>query len=213
MLNVKFFNKYLFGTKMICTDIFFSNLEALNQNKLINLYKKIMLPLLLIALAIIVLGYYLKNDYSIVRDIIVNKPKQEVFEYIKLLRNQNEYSYYNRKDPLTVKSYTGTDGEVGFTYTWSSTINSIGSGTQTITKIVDGQSLFCDIEFSKPVALSSKAEIAVTEIAANQTKVTWTFSSHYKFPLNVIIYFVNLEKLIGTDITSSLVTLKEKLES
>lgn len=169
--------------------------------------------LLLLAIIIIVLGYYLKNDYTVTREIIINKPKQLVFNYIKLLRNQNEYSYYNLKDPQTIKSYAGTDGEVGFTYTWSSKINSIGSGTQTISKIVESSSISCDIQFTKPASLASKAEINVTEINEQQTKVTWIFSSHYKFPLHIIIYFLNLEKLIGTDIASSLVTLKEKLES
>ena len=171
-----------------------------------------MLLFLLIAIAIIVLGYYLKNDYVIVREIIINKPKQDVFNYIKLLRNQNEYSYYNRKDPQTVKSYEGIDGQVGFKYIWSSKINSIGSGTQTITKIIEGSALHCDIKFNKPLELHSKAEIGLESVGENQTKVTWTFTSHYKFPLNVIIYCVNLEKLIGTDIASSLITLKEKLE-
>ena len=169
--------------------------------------------LLLLALIIIALGYYLKNEYTVTREITINKPKQEVFNYIKLLKNQNEYSYYNRKDPETIKSYAGTDGQVGFTCTWSSKINSIGSGTQTISKIVEGASLCCTIQFTKPLPLASTAEINVTALNDQQTKVTWIFSSHYKFPLHIIIYFLNLEKLIGTDLASSLVTLKEKLES
>ena len=168
--------------------------------------------LLILAIAIIICGYYLKTDYTIAREITINRPINEVFRYIKLLKNQNQYSYYNRKDPNTIKSYSGTDGEIGFTYTWSSKINSIGSGTQTITKIIENQSFCCDIQFTKPLPLSSKAEINVASITENQTKVSWVFSGHYKFPLNIIIYFVNLEKLIGTDIASSLVTLKEKLE-
>jgi hypothetical protein len=168
--------------------------------------------ILLIAIAIIVLGSYLKNDYKIVREIRIRKPKQQIFEYIKLLRNQNEYSYYNRKDPNTVKSYSGTDGEVGFTYSWSSKINSIGTGTQTISKIIEGDEICCTIQFTKPLPLKSLASIALTAIDENETKVTWTFSSFYKFPLNIIIIFVDLEKLIGKDIASSLVTLKENLE-
>ena len=168
--------------------------------------------LLLLAIAIIILGYYLKTDYSVVREITINKPIAEVFMYIKLLQNQNQYSYYNRKDPNTIKSYSGVDGEIGFTYTWSSKINSIGSGTQTISKIIENHSFCCDIQFTKPLPLSSKAEINVAAVTENQTKVSWVFSSHYKFPLNIVIYFVNLEKLIGTDIASSLVTLKEKLK-
>jgi hypothetical protein len=171
-----------------------------------------MIIIVLIALAVIILGAYLKNEYLIVREIIIHKPKHEVFNYVKYLKNQNEYSYYNRKDPETIKSYTGTDGEVGFTYIWSSKINSIGSGKQTISKIVEAEEICCIIEFSKPLPLKSFASIALTEINENDTKVTWTFSSIYKFPLNIIIYFVDLEKLIGTDIASSLVTLKENLE-
>jgi hypothetical protein len=171
-----------------------------------------MIIIVLIALAVIILGAYLKNEYQIVREIIIHKPKHEVFNYVKYLKNQNEYSYYNRKDPETIKSYTGTDGEVGFTYIWSSKVNSIGAGKQTISKIVEGEEICCIIEFSKPLPLKSFASIALTEINENETKVTWTFSSIYKFPLNIIIYFVDLEKLIGTDIASSLVTLKENLE-
>jgi hypothetical protein len=167
---------------------------------------------LLIAIAVILLGAFLKSEYTIVRDITINKPKTAVFNYIKLLRNQNEYSYYNRKDPDNIKSYLGTDGEVGFTYSWSSKINSIGSGTQTISRIEEGRELCCDISFTKPLPLKSVAIISLYEINENETKVTWSFSSNYKFPLNVIIYFVDLEKLIGTDLASSLITLKEKLE-
>ena len=171
-----------------------------------------MIIVLLIALALIVLGFFLKKDYQIVREIKITRPKQQVFNYIKFLKNQNEYSYYNRKDPETIKSYTGTDGEVGFTYAWKSKVNSIGSGTQTISKIVEGQEISCAIQFTKPLPLKSVAIIALTIINESETKVTWTFSSVYQFPLNIVIYFVNLEKLIGDDIASSLVTLKQNLE-
>ncbi len=171
-----------------------------------------MIIFLFIAVAIILLGIFLKKNYQIVREIYINQPKSAVFNYIKLLKNQNDYSYYNTKDPNNIKSYSGIDGEVGFTYSWSSKVSSIGTGTQTITKVIDGESIWCDIQFKKPAPLQSIAILALTEINENETKVNWTFSSVYKFPLNIVIYFLNLEKLIGKDIASSLVTLKENLE-
>ena len=171
-----------------------------------------MIILLVLLFTLLILGIFLKKDYEIVRKITIYQPKQLVFNYIKFLKNQNEYSYYNLKDPENVKSYSGTDGEVGFTYSWSSKINSIGTGTQTISKIMEGESIQCDIQFVKPLPLKSVATIALSEIGENETKVTWTFSSNYQFPLNIIIYFVNLEKLIGTDIASSLLNLKQNLE-
>ena len=171
-----------------------------------------MFYILILIIIILAMGLAMKNEYATSRDIIIDKPKAEVYDYIKILRNQNQYSYYNRKDPDTVKSYSGTDGEVGFTYTFSSKLSTIGSGTQTIVKLVEGESMTCNILFIKPTKLASVAEISLVAIDAQTTKVTWTFTSNYKFPLNIIIYFLDLEKLIGTDIASSLVTLKEKLE-
>ena len=171
-----------------------------------------MFYILILIIIILAMGLAMKNEYSTSRDIIIDKPKAEVYDYIKILRNQNQYSYYNRKDPDNVKSYSGTDGEVGFIYTFSSKLSTIGSGTQTIVKLVEGESMTCNILFIKPTKLASTAEISLTAINEKTTKVTWTFTSNYKFPLNIIIYFLDLEKLIGTDIASSLVTLKEKLE-
>ena len=171
-----------------------------------------MIIVLVTALIIIVLGVYLKKEYQIVREIMIEKPKHEIFDYIKFLKNQNDYSYYNRKDPEALKSYTGTDGEVGFKYRWSSKIKSIGNGTQTISRIIEGEEICCDIQFTKPLPLKSVAVISIKEISPAQAQVTWKFSSLYKFPLNIIIFFADLEKLIGTDIASSLVTLKENLE-
>lgn len=171
-----------------------------------------MIILLVIVIALIVLGIYLKKEYQIVREITIARPKQEVFSYIKFLKNQNEYSYYNRKDPENLKSYSGTDGEVGFTYSWKSKIASIGTGTQTISKIIEGEEIRCNIQFTKPLPLKSVASIKLTALNESETRVTWTFSSVYQFPLNIIIYFVDLEKLIGNDIASSLGTLKQNLE-
>lgn len=171
-----------------------------------------MILFLIFVVLILSLGLFLKNDYATSREIIIKRSKKDVFDYIKLLRNQNEYSYYNRKDPETVKIYSGTDGEVGFTYNFSSKLNTIGSGTQTISKLVAGEVMACDIQFSKPTKLKSVAEMCLIAVSENETKVIWTFSSHYNFPLNIIIYFLDLEKLIGTDIASSLVSLKEILE-
>ncbi|MGS0748722.1 hypothetical protein [Halpernia sp. GG3] len=98
-----------------------------------------MIIVLVLAFSIVVLGIFLKKEYQIIREITIDKPKQQVFDYIKFLKNQNEYSYYNIKDPEIIKSYSGIDGEVGFTYIWKSKINSIGSGTQTISNIAEGR--------------------------------------------------------------------------
>ena len=44
---------------------------------------------------------------------MVNKPKQQVFDYVKLIKNQEQYSVWVMKDPNIKIVYTGTDGTVG----------------------------------------------------------------------------------------------------
>jgi len=73
----------------------------------------------LIALLLIV-ALFIKNDYSVEREITINKPRQEVFDYVKLLKNQDHYSKWVMTDPGMKKDFTGTDGTVGFVYAWDS---------------------------------------------------------------------------------------------
>ena len=63
---------------------------------------------------------FVKREYSVEREVVINKPKQEVFEYVKLLKNQDNYSKWAMMDPKMKKEYTGTDGTVGFISAWDS---------------------------------------------------------------------------------------------
>ena len=59
--------------------------------------KKILIVVgILIAIPLIV-ALFVKKDYSVEKEIVINKPKTEVFEYIKLLKNQDNYSKWNNK--------------------------------------------------------------------------------------------------------------------
>ncbi|MCW2262733.1 MULTISPECIES: hypothetical protein [Sphingobacterium] len=79
-----------------------------------KILKKIVIVLLLIVAVLLITALFLKKDYAVKREITINKPKQEVFDYIKYLRNQNNFSKWAMMDPLMTKTYQGTDGTVGF---------------------------------------------------------------------------------------------------
>lgn len=77
----------------------------------------LLIVLVLIGIALIT-ALFVKKEYSVEREVVINKPKQEVFEYIKYLKNQDNYSKWNQLDPGMKKSYHGTDGTPGFIYSW-----------------------------------------------------------------------------------------------
>jgi uncharacterized membrane protein len=72
---------------------------------------KILKNLLLVIVGIIVLlliiGIFVKKDYAVEREVVINKPKSEVFAYIKMLRNQDNFSVWNNLDPAMKKNLLG----------------------------------------------------------------------------------------------------------
>lgn len=66
----------------------------------------------LIALLLII-ALIAPKDYNVTRDIIINRPRTEVFNYARMLKNQEKYSVWVMRDPNVQIAYTGTDGTVG----------------------------------------------------------------------------------------------------
>jgi len=74
---------------------------------------------ILIAIPLIA-ALFMEKDYVIEREVTIQKPRQMVFEYLKYLKNQNNWSTWNRMDPNMKHTYRGTDGNVGFVAAWES---------------------------------------------------------------------------------------------
>jgi hypothetical protein len=96
----------------------------------------ILISILLILVGIIVLfliiGLFVKKDYSVRREVIINKPKTLVFSYIKFLKNQDSYSVWAKIDPDMKKDYRGSDGKPGFVSAWDSQNKKAVKGEQEI---------------------------------------------------------------------------------
>src|SRR5688572_26346634 len=97
-----------------------------------KILKTIGIALAVIIAAFLLVAVFVKKDYAVEREITINKPKQQVFDYIKYLKNQDNYSKWNMMDPGMTKSYRGTDGTVGFVAAWDSQKEDVGAGEQEI---------------------------------------------------------------------------------
>jgi len=75
--------------------------------------KRILLGILGIIVLLLVVALFVKKEYAVEREIAINKPKQEVFDYVKFLKNQDNFSVWAQTDPNMKKDFRGTDGTVG----------------------------------------------------------------------------------------------------
>lgn len=174
------------------------------------------MTILLIILFIIaipfVIALFIKKDYAVVRSIIINKPVAEVFQYIKQLKNQDEYSKWAMMDPNMKKTYTGTDAQPGFISAWESTDKNVGVGEQEIKKITENERIDFELRFFKPFKAQHSAYMTTQSTADNQTQVEWGFLGDMKYPMNLMLLFMNFDKMLGGDLETGLNRLKENLE-
>lgn len=167
------------------------------------------MTILLIIAGIIALFFVIAlvsgKQMKLERSIIINKPAQEVFDYIRLMKNHDNFNVWMMMDPDMKREFRGIDRQEGFVYVWDSTKKSgAGAGEQETTGIVPGKSVEYEIRFIRPMEGIAKAKIDVAAAGPGQTNVHWQFDSPMKFPMNALkpIFESSLSKNMQQSLTN-----------
>lgn len=175
----------------------------------------IFLIILTLVIAIVSLpllvALFVKKEYRIEAQITINKPAAEVFNYIKLIKNQERYSKWVMADPDMKKTLTGTDGTVGFIYAWESNDKGVGQGAQEITSLADNTRITTEIRFIKPFEGTGYVTMITDEMRHDETRVTWIMEGKSKYPMNIVNVFMG--NMLRNDMQLSLQNLKTNLET
>lgn len=172
--------------------------------------KKLLFVLAVLIAIPLVIALFMPQDTHVQREVIIQKPLPEVFDYLRMLKNQDNYGKWNLADPNMKKSYSGVDGQVGFVYAWES--EEMGTGEQEITHIEEGKRIESELRFLKPFKMINKCSFETESMGENQTRVIWSFRSHARYPLNIMNVIFDAEKMIGADYEEGLANLKKELE-
>ncbi|QNA46097.1 SRPBCC family protein [Lacibacter sediminis] len=175
-----------------------------------KILKNILLAILGIIVIVLVFALFIDKEFSLSKEIVVNKPKQQVFDYVKLIKNQEHYSVWVMKDPNINIQYTGTDGTVGAQSSWVSNDKNVGVGEQEIIELKEGESMKVELRFKKPFEGTNYAINTFTSVADNQTKVTSTFTGKSPYPMNFMNLFMDM--VLGKDMEKNLSNMKVNLE-
>ena len=171
----------------------------------------ILLVLAAVIVLLLALALFTRKTYSLKREIKIGKPLEEVFNFLRYLRNQEHFSKWVMMDPNMKKQFKGTDGSVGFVYAWDGN-KQAGKGEQELKGISEGERIDVEVRFIKPFEGIAKTPFTTKSISENETLVTWGMTSTLKYPMNLMLLFMNMDKLLGKDLETSLLTLKKILE-
>ena len=174
----------------------------------------ILITILLILAGIIalllIIALFIRKEHYVKREININAPLQKVFDFLKLLKNQDQFNKWATADKKNRKEeFKGTDGTIGFIYAWSGD-KSAGVGEKEIKNIIEGERIETEIRFIKPMRVSASVIFETESLSENQTKVNLINTGTMKYPMNIFVPMA--EKKFPKDMDASLSTLKNILE-
>ncbi len=177
-----------------------------------KILKRILLVLLTIAALMLIIALFVKKDYALEREVTINAPKEMVFDYLRYLKNQDNFSVWSEMDPNMRKTFSGTDGTAGFVSAWDSDDKNVGSGEQEIMLITEGERIDYELRFFEPFEATDQAYLTTEALNSNQTLVKWGFSGKFDYPMNIFLLVMNMEDMLGADFENGLIKLKEIME-
>ena len=71
-----------------------------------NIFLLILLILAGLIALIFIIALVAPKDYNVTRDIVINRPRMEVFNYARMIKNQEQYSVWVMRDPNVQIVYT-----------------------------------------------------------------------------------------------------------
>lgn len=178
--------------------------------------KKLLIALVAIVVLLVavvaIASFATPTDFRVEREITINKPRADVFNYVKFLKNQNEWGPWYKKDPAMKQEFRGTDGTAGFVYHWSGN-EDVGEGEQEIKKIVEGDRIDTELRFKKPFESKADAFLILEPAGDAQTKAKWGFAGSMPRPFNIFMLVMDMDKEVGKDFGDGLANLKTIMET
>ena len=160
---------------------------------------------------LLIIALFMDKNMAIEKTITINKPRQQVFDYVKYVKNHDNFSVWAMMDPEMKKEYRGTDGQEGFVFAWDSVKKkNVGAGEQEIKKVSAPNEIDWELRFFRPMQDVAKAKMITDSVSGNQTKVQWGFYSKMKFPM--VLMKPMITGMLGKSLEKGLVNLKGVLE-
>jgi hypothetical protein len=174
-----------------------------------QIFISILLVVVGIIALVLIIGIFMKRDHYVKREITINASQQKVYDFLKMLKNQDKFNKWAKEDPSRNWEYKGTDGTVGFTISWNGN-RKVGEGAKEIMNLIEGKKIETQIRFVKPMKMTADVVFELLNISENQTKVSMINSGTMNYPMNIFIPLA--EKNFPKDMDESLNTLKKILE-
>lgn len=153
-----------------------------------------------------------KKEFEISRTVVINCPKEEVFNLVRQLKKERLWMPWFLNNYKGILKYKGDDGKIDAFLYWKGH-KRFYEGTQSITKINHGKIIETKFSIVKPFKLMLLEYKGLKEIDNNKTKMVWGVKGYLPFPFSVISLIQPVDKAYGLELELGLKNLKILLET
>ena len=172
--------------------------------------KYILFGIIGIIVLLLIAAAFAEKTFSLQKEVTINKPAIDIYNYVRMHKNQVDWNAWYKMDTNAKINITGTDGELGSAWTWESEIT--GQGSQTIVALDPGVRIGYELHFLKPFESKASNEITFEAIDSTHTLVKNTFNGNSPYPMNLLHVLMNMDKMMGTPMQDGLNAIKANLE-
>jgi hypothetical protein len=163
-----------------------------------------------LVLLIVVLMLVAPKGSKLERSIVANVSPEQAFQSLRSLKNFDDWSPWNDRDPNLVRGYKGKEGEIGSIAWWKGN-REVGEGEQEVKTLDPNSYIETELRFFKPFKAVNKSYWRISP-EGNGTKVTWGFDAKFKMPMNIMFLFISMESAISKDYEIGLERWKSLVE-
>jgi uncharacterized protein YndB with AHSA1/START domain len=167
--------------------------------------KYLLITLLTIIGIALIVAAFLPKTFHAEGKATINRPAVEVFDYVRLLKTQEQYSIWFEMDPNIQTTYTGTDGQVGGQLEWQS--EEVGNGKQIIKKVTPNERVEIDL-YLMDGKEANNYYYQLKAIDSQNTEVIMAVDGQTPYPFNLMGLFFDMNEAFQKSANN----LKQQLE-
>lgn len=162
---------------------------------------------LILIVVFVVLALIAPKKYTVERSVIIDAPRQMVFNHVRYWRNWQAWSPWAELDPAMKVTLEGQDGEIGSIYKWQGDPKLSGKGEMTNTGLKENEEINYHLHFLEPWESESEGYVRAADTKGG-TQVTWAMYGESQIPWNILMLFSSMDKMVGKDFEKGLGKLK-----
>lgn len=163
-----------------------------------------------VILIIVVLGLIAPKDYTAERTIVIDAPREVVFQHVQYWANWAAWSPWAEMDTAMVVTIEGEDGLKGALYKWVGTTT--GAGEMEVTEVKMNESFDFHLHFTEPWDSHSDGYFRLKDVDG-KTEVAWGMYGEMPMPWNIMLLFQSMDKMMEKDYNKGLANLKAVVEN